>query len=215
METRLQYDLQEKQLKFHVRQRVSTEQKLEFKAVGLLDPSTASLSHYRAALKQHVTLGSGPELRDSGSKPFRLGAGVAVVSGPGGSSAKPATTRGSSAAAAGASRSPFANASPLLTVSAEKKVGLLDGPNTVLTLRAVADWDMADRRLASRSGLVKLSHTLPGFTRRQDLKLAAGMTVDWQPGARTEPRPSLFLQARENNWAATLKEGRINLTYDL
>ncbi len=41
-ETRFQYDVKEKQLKFHVRQRVTTDQKLEFKAVGLLDPSTGT-----------------------------------------------------------------------------------------------------------------------------------------------------------------------------
>ncbi|GLC46967.1 hypothetical protein PLESTM_002001800 [Pleodorina starrii] len=221
METRFQYELQDKQLRFHVRQRVSTENKLEFKAVGLLDPERCNLS-YRAALKQYVT-GSGPELKDSGSRPLRLGAGVAVVSQPGGVASQPAATRGSPAAAAAAGGAPACT--PLLTVSVDKKLALLEGPNTVLTLRAAADWDITSRTLSSRTGLLKVSHTLPGFTRRQDLRLAAGLTVDWQPGSGggggrgrgrgTQPKPSLFLQARENNWAATLRQGRVTLTYDL
>lgn len=40
---------------------------------------------------------------------------------------------------------------------------------------------------ASRTGLVKVSHKVPNFTARQDLKLSAGLTLDWQQ--RREPRP--------------------------
>ncbi|KXZ45360.1 hypothetical protein GPECTOR_55g266 [Gonium pectorale] len=202
METRFQYDLRDKQLRFHVRQRVTTEQKLEFKAVGLLDPASGGVSNYRVHLKQYVHAGGALELKDVASKPLKLGAGVAVVSAPGGSSAKPATTRGSASAAAAAAGAPTS-------------LALLEGPNTVLTLRASADFNLAERRLSSRKGLVKVSHSVPGFTRRQDLKLSAGLTVDWQPEARREPRPALFLQARENNWAATLREGAVTVTYDL
>ncbi|EFJ42857.1 hypothetical protein VOLCADRAFT_97018 [Volvox carteri f. nagariensis] len=169
METRFQYDLHDKQLRFHVRQRAITENKLEMKATGLLDPGNCNAS-YRAALKQYVST-SGGEFKDSGSKPLRLGAGVAVVSQLGGVTAKPAATRGSAAAAAAKGGAPAYI--PLLTVSADKKLALLEGPDTVLTLRAVADFDLTARQL------------------------------------------SLFLQARENNWAATLREGRVTLTYDL
>ncbi|GIL51764.1 hypothetical protein Vafri_7687 [Volvox africanus] len=211
METRFQYDLHDKQLRFHVRQRVFTENRLEFKAVGLLDPESCNLS-YRTALKQYFT-GPASELKDTGSKPLRLGVGVAVVSQPGGTAARPATTRGSAAAAAAKGGAP--SCTPLLTVSADKKLALLEGPNTTLTLRAVADYDFTARQLSSRKGMVKVSHTVPGFTKRQDLRLAAGMTVDWQPGSRAQPKPALFLQARENSWAATLREGRVTLTYDL
>lgn len=43
METRFQYDLSDRQLRFHVRQRANTEQKLEFKATALLDPSSGTV----------------------------------------------------------------------------------------------------------------------------------------------------------------------------
>ncbi|PNW79479.1 hypothetical protein CHLRE_09g416800v5 [Chlamydomonas reinhardtii] len=213
METRFQYDLSDRQLRFHVRQRANTEQKLEFKATALLDPSSGTVGPYRAAVKQYVTVGSGTELKGSATKPFRLGAGLALASSSATPGAKTAATRGSTAAAASGSFA--ASAVPLVTLSAEKKVALLDGPNTVLTLRAATDADLPARRLSSRRGLVKVSHTIPSFTKRQDLKLSAGLTVDWAPGSRREPRPSLFLQARENNWAVTYKEGRATVTYDL
>jgi hypothetical protein len=43
METRFQYDLADKQLRFHVRQRASTNSNLQFKATGLLDPAAGSV----------------------------------------------------------------------------------------------------------------------------------------------------------------------------
>ncbi|KAG2483586.1 hypothetical protein HYH03_017528 [Edaphochlamys debaryana] len=212
-ETRFHYDLKERELLFHVRQRAKTDQKLEFKAVGLLNPAAGTVSSFRASLKQYANAGGSAELKDSATKPLRLGVGVAVASHPGGPGSKPAATRGSAAAAAQSAGAP--TAVPLLTLSAEKKLALLDGPNTVLTLRAVADVDVQARQLASRRGLVKVSHNIPSFTKRQDLRLSAGLTVDWAPGSRRGPKPEVFLQARENNWAVTLREGRTMLTYDL
>ena len=51
-ETRFHYDLQDKQLRFHVKQRVTTAQKTEFKATALLDPSSSTV---RCVLWEHVT----------------------------------------------------------------------------------------------------------------------------------------------------------------
>lgn len=204
METRFHYDLADKQLRFHVRQHVTTSNSLEVKATGLLDPSAGALSSYRAAVRQHFT--HWPALRDSGGTPLRLGLGVALVPKSGGASGgtlRPASSSGG-----------VPPARPVITFSADKKLALFDGPNTVLTLKAAADIDPAARNVSSRIGLAKLSFKAKGFTRKQDLKLSAGLTVDWPAGKR-DPKPYLYLQARENNWAATLKNGRTYITYDL
>jgi hypothetical protein len=97
------------------------------------------------------------------------------------------------------------NQEPILAVSAQKKLALLDGPNTVMSAKLAADvdtkggivrdfvignnmgrlilnWHLLQLRRQAR---IKLSHKALNFTQRQDLKLTVGLDIDWPADAKT------------------------------
>lgn len=50
------------------------------------------------------------------------------------------------------------------------------------------------------------------FTERQDLRLTAGLDLDW---AKAKPQPQPFVKLRENNWGLNWRNNRWHVTYDL
>lgn len=204
METRFHYDLQQKHLCFKLRQGVTTDPGVEIKGKGLFNTVEGKLN-YRASLKKYVS--TGPTFKDLGSTPIRLGAGVAVVSGLSGYEGTK-SSKGDSIA-----KTPSDSPATVLTLSAKKKVALLEGPNTLVSMKGLVDYDPMGRRVTTRLGRVKVSHKFLGLTKHQDLKLSAGVEMHWPAGK--DPEPAVYLQARENNWALNYKNKRAFLTYDL
>lgn len=100
-----------------------------------------------------------------------------------------------------------------MALSAKKNLALLNGPNTQLSAKLEADLDVQGHSVR-RQGVIKVSHKVPGFTQKQDLKLAVGVDLDWPAGA-SRPVHSLLFQAKENNWGFHLRRKRCSLTYDL
>ena len=121
METSLLYGLDAKQLTFKMRERVTTDPDVALAFKGFLNTSTGAFE-YRGTLKKHLS--AGPATKGDASQPLRLGAGVGIAS----------ATRDE----------------PFLTLSAEKRLALLEGPDTMLTAKARVDYD-------PRGGKVRLS----------------------------------------------------------
>lgn len=183
METSFLYDLADKQLCFKLREKLNTRYNIEAKAKGNFNTVDGKL-HYRLHAKKLIS--SGTLLRDAGSTPITLGLGIACISG---------------------------SKDPMLALSAQKKIAVLDGPNTLLSAKVEADLDAAGKSVR-RQATVKLSHKLPAFNKKQDLKLTAGLDMDWPAGAN-RPTQNLLLQVKENNWALHLRRQRWSVTYDL
>jgi len=185
METSLRYELAQKQLGFKLREKVTTKLGFELKFNGIFNTATNELQH-RAALKKQFHIGNAPS--DGASTPLLLGLGVVHMSG-------------------------FRPQEPKLTVSAKKKVAVLTGPNTLISTKLWSDIDYNGKNL-TRNAIIKFSHKALNFTRRQDIKLSVGGDVAWPKGQK-RPAVSLYLQARENNWAITMRNNQVALTYDL
>jgi hypothetical protein len=118
-------------------------------------PSTPLLKRYRGTLKRYYS--SGPLLKGEPTEPLRLGGGLGVSSALGDA--------------------------PFVTLSARKRIALLDGPDTLLTAKARLDYDPRAGCAARRAGL-RVSRRLLNFTQRQDLEVAAGVDVDWPVESR-------------------------------
>lgn len=206
METRFHYDLEQKHLCFKLRQGVTTDPGVELKGKGLFNTVEGRLN-YRASLKKYVS--TGPNFKDLGASPIRLGAGVAVLSGLTSYQGKESKGKLESKEP----RDAFKDATTVLTLSAKKKLQLLEGPNTLVSVKGLVDYDPFNKRLATRLGRVKVSHKVFGLTKNQDVKVSAGVELHWPNGR--DPEPALYLQVRENNWAFNYKNKRAFLTYDL
>eukprot|EP00197_Chlamydomonas_leiostraca_P011203 CAMPEP_0202861266 /NCGR_PEP_ID=MMETSP1391-20130828/2726_1 /ASSEMBLY_ACC=CAM_ASM_000867 /TAXON_ID=1034604 /ORGANISM="Chlamydomonas leiostraca, Strain SAG 11-49" /LENGTH=188 /DNA_ID=CAMNT_0049540633 /DNA_START=32 /DNA_END=598 /DNA_ORIENTATION=- len=188
METSFHYDLADKQLAFKLREKLTSKPGLEMKGNGWFNTVTGKLS-YVGTCKAQVKIGK--DVKDAGSSPLKLGVGVRVVG-------------------ADVKNQP----KPQIHMAAKKGISLFDGPRTVLTAKAWADVDPQTQKFTARNATLKLSHKWLGFTKRQDIKLSAGLDVSWAPGAR-EPKATPFGVVRENNWALHYRANRTYLTYDL
>lgn len=199
METQLHYDLGQKHLSFRLRENVTAEPEVEARFRGLLNTTTGSFQ-YRGTVKKYLS--SGPIVKGEGTEPLRIGGGVGVSS--------------------------LTSDQPFLTVSARKRIALLDAPDTLLTAKARADWQPSGGQVSRRAG-IRVSRRFLNFTQRQDLEVSAGLDVDWPAGAAaggggagaagrrggSKPQAVPYLSVRENNWGLHLRRGAWSLTYDL
>jgi len=112
METSLHYDLSQKQLSFLTKERVTAEHDLQLRFRGLLNTVTGVLQ-YQGSLNKFFYRGQ--QVKGEATQPLRLGAGVAISS--------------------------ATNDKPFINLAAKKKIGLLDGPDTVLTAKAGLEFD--------------------------------------------------------------------------
>ncbi|MEW5305815.1 MAG: hypothetical protein WDW36_008332 [Sanguina aurantia] len=219
METAIQFN-DDKQMMLKVHQRFTTRPQLELKGDAWFNTVTGSLT-YKASLKKYVSLSA--RTKDAGSTPLRIGLGLVTSSAHQATASSPSTSSSSSIPNHFSTLFPGVK-EPLLHVCADKAIALLDGPNTLLEAAMV------------RQGTAVISHKFLNLTRRQDLKLSVGLDVDWpQTGAGQRSavahsnrnhsarasalaaalKPSLFVEVRENNWAAQYKHERFSVTYDL
>ncbi|GFH06033.1 uncharacterized protein HaLaN_00594, partial [Haematococcus lacustris] len=160
METSLHYGLAEKQLSFKLREQITAAPGVELKGNGMFNTITGKLG-YTGTLKACARLGA--DDKDSGSSPLTIGLGAF--------------------AAAQDTKAPPA---PQLHLSVKKGLSVFDGPRTVITGKAFANYDPMVAKVTARKAVIKLSHKWMGFTQRQDLKLSVGMDVDW-PLTAKEP----------------------------
>jgi hypothetical protein len=136
METSAYYSLQEKQLCFRLKENIVAEPDIHMRFRGRINTVTGGFE-YQGSVKK--MLSNGPVLKGEGTQPLRFGAGVGVSS--------------------------QSSDEPYITASLKKQISLFEGPHTILTAKAHADYE-------PRSGKVSLALThrrshIQGWTSNQ------------------------------------------------
>jgi len=195
METSAYYSLQDKQLCFRLKENIVADPDIYMRFRGRLNTVTGGFE-YQGSVKK--MLSSGPVLKGEGTQPLRFGAGVGV--------------------------SNQSSDEPYLTASLKKQIALFDGPHTILTGKAHADYEPRNGKF-SKFAAVRVSRRFLNFTEHQDLQLSVGLDLDMpgvskrasgaSSGVSQKLKPDLYLSARENNWGIHYRRGRWQLTYDL
>jgi|APGre2960657404_1045060.scaffolds.fasta_scaffold10659_3 hypothetical protein len=185
METSLVFATEAKQLSMRFNQRVRSDFGLELRGWGLLNTGSGAFA-YKASLLKTLELGAvSAKAGAAGTTPLTLAAGVTLSS---------------------ASRE-----EPVLCASARKTIALLEGDSTLLTAKALAEYEPSSKRLARRASL-RLSRKFLNLTERQDIKITGGVDVDL---TKPSPAPVPYLRVRENNVGVAYKGRRWMVTYDL
>lgn len=197
METSVLYGLKQKQLCFVLRENVNTDPDLQLRLRGHLNTVTGDFE-YTGSLQKYFR--SGPPVKDQGTQPLRIGAGVGISSSNGDE--------------------------PYLTATAKKQIALTEGTDTLLSAKAVVSYEPRSGKVNRTAG-VKLSRQWLNFTEHQDLQISLGLDVDWAGAARQATgssssskalggvKPDVYLSVRENNWRLRLRRKQWQLTYDL
>jgi hypothetical protein len=135
METSVLYGLKQKQLCFVLRENVNTDPDLQLRLRGHLNTVTGDFE-YTGSLQKYFR--SGPPVKDQGTQPLRIGAGVGISSSTGDE--------------------------PYLTATAKKQIALTEGTDTLLSAKAVVSYEPRSGKVGIMDNNAHMTHVSPGVS---------------------------------------------------